>query len=53
MYWHGADKETKRTVNKIIADRAKGIHVMRGIGPSPCPPEDLKPTLDSIARNEI
>ena len=25
MYWHGAQEDTRRTVNKIIADRAMGI----------------------------
>ena len=27
LYWHGAQEDNKRTVNKIIADRAKGILV--------------------------
>ena len=37
MYWHGAQEDTRRTVNKIIADRAMGILVVTGIGSSPCP----------------
>ena len=53
MYWHGAQEDTRRTVNKIIADRAMGILVVTGIGSSPCPLEDLKPTLDSITLNEM
>ena len=24
MYWHGAQEDTRRTVNKIIADRRNG-----------------------------
>ena len=53
MYWHGAQEDTRRMVNKIIADRAMGILVVTGIGSSPCPLEDLKPTLDSITLNEM
>ena len=53
MYWHGAQEDTRRRVNKIIADRAMGILVVTGIGSSPCPLEDLKPTLDSITLNEM
>jgi hypothetical protein len=37
MYWHGSREDTKRTVEKIIADRAKGVLVVTGIGSSPCP----------------
>ena len=53
MYWHGAQEHTTRTVNKIIADRAMGMLVVTGIGSSPCPLEDLKPTSDSISLNEM
>ena len=53
MYWHGPQEDTKRTVNKIIEDRPKGILVLTGIGASPCPLEDLKLTLDSITLNEM
>ena len=53
MYWHGAQEDTRHTVNKIIADRAMGIVVVRGIGSSPCLLVDLKPTLDSIILNEM
>ena len=38
MYWHAAQEDIKRTVNKIIADRAKGILVVMSVGSSPCPP---------------
>ena len=27
MYWHGSLRNTRRTVEKIVADRAKGILV--------------------------
>ena len=53
MYWHGAQEDTKRTVNEIIADRAKGVLVVTGIRSSPCPLEDLKPILESITLNEM
>ena len=52
MYWHGSLDNTRRTVEKIVADRAKGILVITGIGSTPCPLEDLKSTLDSITLNE-
>ena len=51
MYWHGAQEDSRRTLNKIIADRAMGILVLTGIGSSPCLFDDLKPTLDSISPN--
>ena len=53
MYWHGSLDNTRRTVEKIVADRAKGILVITGIGSTPCPLEGLKSTLDSITLNEI
>ena len=53
MYWHGSLKNTRRTVEQIVADRAKGIVVITGIGSSPCPREGLKSTLDSITLNEM
>ena len=53
MYWHGSLDNTRRTVEKIIADRAKGILVITGIGSTPCPLEGLKSTLDSITLNEM
>ena len=30
MYWLGAEEDTKSAVNKIVADRAKGIPVVTG-----------------------
>ena len=53
MYWHGSLDNTRRTVEKVIADRAKGILVITGIGSTPCPLEGLKSTLDSITLNEM
>ena len=53
MYWHGSPQNTRRTVEKIVAHRAKGILVITGIGSTPCPLEGLKPTLDSITLNEM
>ena len=53
MYWHGSLENIRRTVEKIVADRAKGILVITGIGSTPCPLEGLKWTLDSITLNEI
>ena len=53
MYWHGSLDNTRRTVEKIVADRAKGILVITGIGSNPCPLEGLKSTLDSITLNEM
>ena len=53
MYWHGAQEDTRYTVNKIIAERAMGILVVTGIGYSPCLLEDPKPTLNSITLNEM
>ena len=53
MYSHGSPENTRRTVEKIVADRAKGILVITGIGSIPCPLEGLKWTLDSITLNEM
>ena len=35
MYWHGSLDNTRRTVEKIVADRAKGILVITGIVSAP------------------
>ena len=53
MYWHGSLENTRRTVEKIVADRGKGILVITGIGSTPCLLEGLKSTLDSITLNEM
>ena len=53
MYLHGSLDNTRRTVEKIVAYRAKGILIITGIGSTPCPLEGLKSTLDSITLNEM
>ena len=53
MYWHGSLENTRRTVEKIVAHRAKGILVITGIGSTLCPLEGLKSTLDFITLNEM
>ena len=53
MYWHGSLENTRRTVEKIVADRARGILVITCIESNPCPLEDLKSTLNSITLNEM
>ena len=53
MYWHGSLDNTRRTVEKIVADRAKGILVITGIGSTPCLLESLRSTLNSITLNEM
>ena len=53
MYWHGSLDNTRRTVEKIVADRAKRILVITGIGSTPYPLEGLKSTLDCITLNEM
>ena len=53
MYWHGCPKKTRRTVEKIVADRGKVILVIAGIRSTPCPLEGLKSTLDSITPDEM
>ena len=53
MYCHGSLENTRLTVEKIVADRAKGILVIAGIGSTPCPLDGLKSTLDSITLNEM
>ena len=53
MYWHGSLENPRRTVKKIVADKAKGIPVITGIGSTPCLLEGLKSTLDSITLNEM
>ena len=45
MYWHGSLENTRPTVEKIVADRAKGILVITGMLSTPCLLEGLKSTL--------
>ena len=51
MYPHGSLEDTRRAVEKIVADRAKRVLIITGIGSSTCPLEGLKSTLDSITLN--
>ena len=53
MYWHGSLDKTRRTVGKIVADRAKGMLVITGIGSTRCPLKGLKWTLPSITLNQM
>ena len=53
MYWHGSLDNTRRTVEKIVADRAKRVLAITGIGSTPCPLEGLKSTLESITLSEM
>ena len=53
MYWHGSLENTRSTVEKIVADMAKGILVITGIGSTQCLLEGLKSTLDSITLNKM
>ena len=53
MYWHGSLENTRRTVEKIVADRAKKILVITGIGSTPCLLKGLKSPLDSITLNQM
>ena len=52
MYRHGSLEDTKRKIHKIVADRARGILALTGIGFNPCPMEHLKATLPCITPNE-
>ena len=53
MYLHGSLENTRRTVENIVADRAKGILVITSIGSTPCPLEGLKSALDSITLMKV
>ena len=53
VYWDGSLENTRLMVEKIVADRAKRILVITGIGSTPCLLEGLKSTLDSITLNEM
>ena len=53
MYWHGCLEDTRRTVEKIVADRAQGVQVITGVGSTPRPLEGLKSTLDSITLKKM
>ena len=52
-YVHGAKRDSERIVNKIIADRAKGVLVLTGLGSGDARGEVLRSKIDSIALNEF
>ena len=49
LYVHGAQRDSERIVNKIIADRAKGVLVLSGLGSGDTRGEVLRSKIDSIA----
>ena len=53
MYWPWTPQNGRHTINKIIADRARIIVAVTGIGSNPCQLEHLKPTLHLITLNEM
>ena len=53
LYVHGAKRDSERIVNKIIADRAKGVLVLTGLGSGAARCEVLRSKNDSIPLNEF
>ena len=53
LYVHGAHRDPERIVNKIIADRIKGISVLTGLGSGDAHGEVLRSKIDSIGLNEF
>ena len=53
LYVHGAQRDSKRIVNKIIADRAEGVLVLTGLGSGDAHGEVLRSKINSIALNEF
>ena len=53
MYAHGAPQDSERIVKKIIADRAKGVVVLTGLGSGDAHGKVLRSKIDSIALNEF
>ena len=53
LYVHGSQRDSERIVNKIIADRAKGVLVLTGLGSGDALGEVLRSKIDSIALNEF
>ena len=53
LYVHGAERDSERIVNKIIADRAKGVLVLTGLGSGDARGEVLRSKIYSIALNEF
>ena len=53
LYVHGAQRDSERIVNKIIADRAKGVLVLTGLSSGEARGEVLRYKIDSIALAEF
>ena len=53
LYVHGAQPDSERIVNKIIADRAKGVLVLTGLTSGDARGKVLRSKIDSIALNEF
>ena len=53
LYVHGAQRDSERIVKKIIANRAKGVLVLTGLGSGDARGEVLRSKIDSIALNEF
>ena len=53
LHVHGAHRDSERIVNKTLADRAKGVLVLTGLGSGDACGEVLRSKIDSIALNEF
>ena len=53
LYVHGAQRDPERIVNKIIANRAKGVLVLTGLGSRDAHGEVVRSKIHSIAWNEF
>ena len=53
LYVHGAQQDSERTPNKIIADRAKGLLVLTGLVSGDARGEVVRSKIDSIALKEF
>ena len=53
LYVHGAQQDSERIVNKFIADRAKRVLVLTGLGSGDARGEVLRSKIDSIALTEF
>ena len=53
LYVHGSNRDLERIVNKIIADRAKGVLVLTGLSSGDAHGEVMRSKIGSIALNEF
>ena len=53
LYVHGAQRDSERIVNQIIADRAKGVLVLTGLGLEDAHGEVLRSKIHSIVLNQF